>query len=420
MVTFAAFSALCLLPFSIAHPLDHQHVERRSLLQTLGASSWHHEDSHPVNKLFRRQTNTTSPAVGTPEWAAKYPAANPDVTKMPDEWKQALAKATAAGLIPNVTLSKAGVYPSGVDATSPTVCNSASDCRAEGDIWDAPDGILGVSFDDGPTPASPRLYDFLKANNQKATHFFIGVNILASPQIFLQAFQNGNDIASHTWTHRWSTSLTNEELVAEFGWSLQISADLTGGRVPKYWRPPYGDSDNRVRAIAKHIFGLTQVDWNQDTDDWELPEGKVTMASIAANLSKWITGPKHPGLIILEHELLNETVQAFIDAYPLMKSNGWNTLSIPDMAQTPYYQNAKDNTAPVVALNVAAGGATTIDLSGTSTSTSVAASTAAPSASSSPQNTNSNKPNAATPVAIVTGSMLWTVLSVTVAALFWS
>lgn len=23
--------------------------------------------------------------------------------------------------------------------------------------------------------------------------------------------------------------------------------------MPKYWRPPYGDSDNRVRAIAKEV-----------------------------------------------------------------------------------------------------------------------------------------------------------------------
>lgn len=27
----------------------------------------------------------------------------------------------------------------------------------------------------------------------------------------------------------------------------------TGGRVPKYWRPPYGDSDTRVSAIAKEV-----------------------------------------------------------------------------------------------------------------------------------------------------------------------
>ena len=45
---------------------------------------------------------------------------------------------------------------------------------------------------------------------------------------------------------------------------MQIIHDSTGGRVPRYWRPPYGDSDNRIRAIAKSVFGLTQIDWNQE------------------------------------------------------------------------------------------------------------------------------------------------------------
>jgi len=60
------------------------------------------------------------------------------------------------------------------------------------------------------------------------------------------------------------TTKTNEEVLAELGWTMQIIHNSTGGRVPKYWRPPYGDSDTRVRAIAKEVFGLTTVIWNQE------------------------------------------------------------------------------------------------------------------------------------------------------------
>ena len=45
-------------------------------------------------------------------------------------------------------------------------------------------------------------------------------------------------------------------------------------------------------------------------------------------LSSNCSGPKSPGLIILEHELANETVQAFMEAYPLIKQNGWNYTSV--------------------------------------------------------------------------------------------
>jgi hypothetical protein len=45
---------------------------------------------------------------------------------------------------------------------------------------------------------------------------------------------------------------------------MQLIHNSTGGRVPKYWRPPYGDSDNRVRAIAREVFGLKTILWNQE------------------------------------------------------------------------------------------------------------------------------------------------------------
>ena len=34
---------------------------------------------------------------------------------------------------------------------------------------------------------------------------------------------------------------------------MQLIANSTGGRLPKFWRPPYGDSDVRVSAIAKEV-----------------------------------------------------------------------------------------------------------------------------------------------------------------------
>ena len=113
--------------------------------------------------------------------------------------------------------------------------------------------------------SSDTLYDFLNQHDTPATHFMIGINILNNAPQFLRAFQElQGDIAVHTWTHPYMTTKTNEELLGEFGWTMQIIHDSTGGRLPKYWRPPYGDSDNRVRAIAKEVFGLTTVIWNQE------------------------------------------------------------------------------------------------------------------------------------------------------------
>ncbi|KAI6145924.1 hypothetical protein BKA82DRAFT_4357186 [Pisolithus tinctorius] len=69
---------------------------------------------------------------------------------------------------------------------------------------------------------SPTLYKFLKEKDQHATHFYIGINILQYPNCFEMAWDNEDDIAVHTWTHPYMTTKTNEEVLVELGWTMQL------------------------------------------------------------------------------------------------------------------------------------------------------------------------------------------------------
>ena len=224
--------------------------------------------------------------------------------------------------------------------------------------------MIGLSVDDGPVgdpDASPRLYDFLKEQNQKISHFMIGANIRDNPQVFLRAFQElEDDIGVHTWTHPYMTTLTNEQVVAEIGWTLQIIHDSTGGRVPRYWRPPYGDADNRVRAIASEVFGLTSVIWNSDTLDWSMATNGTTLEKIQDQFKEWLAGPRSPGLIILEHEIEADPVTAFISALPLIRQHKeWTAVSCAQLFENQpngnWYLNAQNNTSPTTIMNVGGG-----------------------------------------------------------------
>ena len=66
------------------------------------------------------------------------------------------------------------------------------------------------------------------------------------------------------------TTFTNGEVVAEIGSTLQIMHDSTRGRVLRYWRPPSGDADNRVRVVTPEVVGLTSVNLNRDNDRLKL------------------------------------------------------------------------------------------------------------------------------------------------------
>lgn len=104
------------------------------------------------------------------------------------------------------------------------------------------------------------------------------------------------------------TTLTDAQIVGELGWTMQIIYDITG-LVPTSWRPPYGNVDSRVRAIAKHVFGLRTILWNNDSLDWCLQDdgssacagsGPMTDADLIGRLTGFFDGSKRPGLLLLE------------------------------------------------------------------------------------------------------------------------
>ncbi|KAJ7119110.1 hypothetical protein C8R44DRAFT_707433 [Mycena epipterygia] len=360
--------ALLLLPLVSAGSIHerHAHTHSHNSAKRL-PSTWYHRDDHPVHSLFKRGGATdgvTYAAIGSDEWQNAYPPGPPgapDVKAMPAEWTAALNDAIARGAIPNIPVAtnipdQNPIYPQGSDPNSPEICSATYGCRIPGDIWDAPDGYLGISFDDGPQPASDALLSFLQSQNQPATHFMIGSNIIWYPEEFQKTFDQGDDIAVHTWTHPHMTTQSNLQVVAEIGWTMEVIHNSTGGRIPKFWRVPpsdlFTDSDRRTTAIAQEVFGLTTIIWNQDTEDWSLGESTgTTPGAINASMTQWLTGPKSPGLIILEHELTDQSVASFVAAYPVMQQNKWNLVSLAQlMGNNASYMNAASNTGAVNAV----------------------------------------------------------------------
>ncbi|KAL5530059.1 hypothetical protein ACEPAF_6316 [Sanghuangporus sanghuang] len=364
MVAFSLLAALSVSAAAVtavvAHP--HPHPEGSRTRSAPLPDRWYHDEDHPVHALFRSQPTNgkrqSMPEVGSSAWTAQYPASSPDVNDLPQAWLDALNDAKDAGKIPALPPTTyngvdAPHYPTGIDENrnNATIC-AATDrvCRIPQDVWDAPDGYMGIGFDDGPTDASPTLYDFLEQQNLSSTHYMIGVYILNNWRNFQMAYDVLEaDIAVHTWTHPFMTTLTDEQVLGQLGWTIQIIYDSTDGKVPRFWRPPYGDIDTRVSAIAREVFGMTAVMWNQDTEDWSMastPPG-TTMDQIHTEMTRWLTGPKSPGLIILEHELTNDTVQAFIDAYPMIGQNGWNAISQVQLnsSWTTYQDGEEDDDA---------------------------------------------------------------------------
>ena len=179
------------------------------------------------------------------------------------------------------------------------------------------------------------------------------------------------------------TTLTNEQVVGELGWSLQIMSNLNDGRIAKYWRPPYGDVDNRVRAIAKGVFGLETVLWTHDTGDWNLDQGNAqyTVDSVVRTFDGWLAD-KSQGINSLEHEVRPSQPEAFGRIYTRAKELGWEVANVADTFGMDWYQNAKGPNSTVTQMDVG-GTAPSGGSGGASASSAVSASSASASATAS-------------------------------------
>ncbi|KAJ3170950.1 chitin deacetylase [Irineochytrium annulatum] len=165
-------------------------------------------------------------------------------------------------------------------STSPLHANEWDISNPYVELCGCPAGKWSVSYDDGPLQYEPEFLDTLAAANVKATFFVIGGNVIKYADNLKAAYQAGHQIGIHTWTHPYTSTKTTDSIVSE---TLYAAMAIYGviGQVPRYWRPPHGDIDNRVRAIMGAL-GLRVAMWNVDAIDWSIGEGPI-----AANRRNW-------------------------------------------------------------------------------------------------------------------------------------
>ncbi|KAI9277804.1 hypothetical protein BY458DRAFT_432697 [Sporodiniella umbellata] len=211
---------------------------------------------------------------------------------------------------------------------------------------------FGLTYDDGPlnpngdndTWGEPHLYDFLARFEQESTLFYVGSNVVSFPQAAKRALQSGHTICAHTWSHPQMTSITNHQIVAELYWTLRAIKEATGVTT-RCWRPPFGDTDDRVRAIA-HQMGLRTILWNSDSFDWKLPSyandyaGVFSESAVDTFFEDWINHKLPHGRIVLEHETSDVTIKTTERWLPRLKK-AYSVKKVHDCVsnlESPYWE----------------------------------------------------------------------------------
>jgi len=88
----------------------------------------------------------------------------------------------------------------------------------------------------------------------------------------------------------------------------------------------------------------------RSTFDW----GANATKPIVDSMTGFLAQPKKPGLIILEHEVSNITISAFIESFPMIAAQNWTFKSLAEaVGDGRIYQNAANSTSDdVLPLNI--------------------------------------------------------------------
>ncbi|RDB29322.1 Chitin deacetylase [Hypsizygus marmoreus] len=259
-----------------------------------------------------------------PNAAILAPASYPTLDRVPPidspEVQQWIKDVANSGVtIPNIPINNLGGCPNNTAAaTDPDRCWwTCGGCTRPTDVVECPTAMSwGLTYDDGPSFYTSDLLNYLDQENLKSTFFVVGSRVISFPNILQTQYMGEHQIAVHTWSHPQLTTLTNEEIIAELGWSKKVIKDVLGV-TPNMMRPPFGDIDDRVRAIST-AMGLTPVMWTRisaaatfDTDDFDIHSGLTTVEHVLQNWENILGNVTNrpSGFIVLEHDLFQQAVE---------------------------------------------------------------------------------------------------------------
>ncbi|KAI9511791.1 glycoside hydrolase/deacetylase [Russula earlei] len=216
----------------------------------------------------------------------------------------------------------------------------------------------GLTYDDGPAPYTPDLLSYLSQVDLHATLFVVGSRVISWPALVQEEYLSGHQIAVHTWSHYPLTTLTNEQIIAELGWSKKVIHDVLGV-TPTMMRPPFGDIDDRVRAICT-AMNLVPVIWTRvnstttfDTGDFDIHNGLTNVQQVLFNWENIVSNAAtmNDGFIVLEHDLFQQSVDVatgYILPDALARQPALNITPVISCLNRPFsdaYIETNDNTS---------------------------------------------------------------------------
>ncbi|KAG8690969.1 Carbohydrate esterase 4 protein [Ceratobasidium sp. 423] len=204
---------------------------------------------------------------------------------------------------------------------------------------------VALTFDDGPWLYIEDISKALVEAGAKGTFFFNGYNYgciydSENRERVKYVYDQGHQIASHTWAHQDLTTLTREQVNEEM-FRVEQAFQRIAGVVPAFMRPPYGSYNDNVRDVAG-ARGQMIVNWDFDSGD------STGVPAAASKLLYDQIVARHPSTILALNHETHETTAHEVVPYAIQKlqAAGYELVTVAECLDLQPYQSVGSPETP--------------------------------------------------------------------------
>ncbi|MGH9714513.1 MAG: glycosyltransferase [Candidatus Acidiferrales bacterium] len=167
---------------------------------------------------------------------------------------------------------------------------------------------VALTFDDGPDPEwTPKILDVLKQKHAPAAFFVIGQSANQDPQLIRREYNEGHEVANHTFTHPEFDTISKAQLQFELNLT-ELLLESSLGIKTLLFRPPYGIDHQPETASEIQMLPIPQsmgyiiVGARVDPHDWGEVNGGAP-PPVDTIVQRVLTdAQKNKGNVILMHD----------------------------------------------------------------------------------------------------------------------
>lgn len=177
---------------------------------------------------------------------------------------------------------------------------------------------IALTFDDGPGEYTEEFLDKLSQKNVKTTFFLLGMKIPGKEKVVKKMYDDGHDIGNHSYNHPQFRFMKKEDVLKNIAYADDEIKKATGGFVPKYLRPPYGERNKK----AEKESGKEVILWNYDPEDWKYRDKNKVIEDI-------MKMPENS--VGVFHDIHKTTVEGVIEAIDKKRAEGFEFVTISEL-----------------------------------------------------------------------------------------